>query len=82
MFNARYQATNKTVHLLAPTSQASINISGRTTYNYAGWTPEDARKPLYGDSSIVTKAPVLIINEISIVENQFFERLSCVMRVI
>ncbi|CAI0652174.1 unnamed protein product [Colletotrichum noveboracense] len=94
MFNARYQATNKTVHLLAPTGQASINIGGRTTYNYAGWTPEDARKPLYGDGSIVTKArgqrifnryrhtAVLIIDEISMVENQFFERLSYVMSAI
>ncbi|KAH0425472.1 hypothetical protein CcaCcLH18_10931 [Colletotrichum camelliae] len=88
---ARYQATNKTVHLLAPTGQASINIGGRTTYNYAGWTPEDAKKPLDGRGSVIKKArgqhifkrywntAVLIIDEISMVENQFFERLSRVM---
>ncbi|KAI3530201.1 ATP-dependent DNA helicase pif1 [Colletotrichum abscissum] len=85
MFNAHYQATNKT---------ASINIGGRTTYNFAGWTPEDAKKPLYGDRSVVHKArgqrifnryrntAVLIIDEISMVENQFFERLSHVISVI
>ncbi|OHW96504.1 ATP-dependent DNA helicase pif1 [Colletotrichum incanum] len=88
---ARYQATNKTVHLLAPTGQASINIGGRTTYNYAGWTPEDAKKPLDGRGSVIKKArgqyifkrywntAVLIIDEISMVENQIFERLSRVM---
>ncbi|CAI0645627.1 unnamed protein product, partial [Colletotrichum noveboracense] len=91
---AYYQDTNKAVHLLAPTGQASINIGGRTTYNYAGWTPEDAKKPLDGRGSVIKKArgqyifkrywntAVLIIDEISMVENQFFERLSRVMRAI
>ncbi|KAK2054929.1 hypothetical protein LY76DRAFT_608062 [Colletotrichum caudatum] len=49
-----------TVHLLAPTGQASINIGGRTTYNYAGWRPEDAKKPLYGADSILEKMHVAI----------------------
>ncbi|KAE9566434.1 hypothetical protein CGMCC3_g17395 [Colletotrichum fructicola] len=91
---ARYQVMNKMVHLLAPTGQASINIGGRTTYNYAGWTPEDAKKPLDGPGSVIKKArgqrifrrycntQVLIIDEISMVENQFFQRLSRVMSVI
>ncbi|KAF4417841.1 ATP-dependent DNA helicase PIF1 [Colletotrichum fructicola] len=91
---ARYQDTGQAVHLLAPTGQASINIGGRTTYNYAGWTPEDAKKPLYGDGSVIKKArgqrifnrycntAVLIIDEISMVGNQFFERLSYVMSAI
>ncbi|KFA80934.1 hypothetical protein S40288_09589 [Stachybotrys chartarum IBT 40288] len=91
---ARYQNTSKTVHLLAPTGQASINIGGRTTYNYAGWTPEDAKKPLDGPGSIIAKARgqhifgryrntrVIMIDEISMVESQFFERLSRVMSAI
>ncbi|KAF4417880.1 ATP-dependent DNA helicase pfh1 [Colletotrichum fructicola] len=91
---ARYQDTGQAVHLLAPTGQASINIGGRTTYNYAGWTPEDAKKPLDGHGSVIKKArgqrifnrycntAVVIIDEISMVENQFFERLSYVMSAI
>ncbi|TDZ38465.1 ATP-dependent DNA helicase PIF1 [Colletotrichum spinosum] len=78
----------KTVHLLAPTGQAAINIGGRTAYNYAGWGPTD---PGQMDFTLAEKAKgklvfgrftrtdVLIIDEISMVENQFFERLSDVI---
>ncbi|TDZ58388.1 ATP-dependent DNA helicase PIF1 [Colletotrichum trifolii] len=78
----------KTVHLLAPTGQAAINIGGRTAYNYAGWGPTD---PGQTDFTLAEKAKgklvfgrftmtdVLIIDEISMVENQFFERLSDVI---
>ncbi|KAH9238006.1 hypothetical protein K456DRAFT_1400969 [Colletotrichum gloeosporioides 23] len=43
-------------HLLAPTGQAVVNIGGRTTFNYAGWTPSDLAKPLNGKGGFVEKA--------------------------
>ncbi|KAF3806750.1 ATP-dependent DNA helicase PIF1, partial [Colletotrichum gloeosporioides] len=94
-FSALLQGSGKTVNLIAPTGQAALNIEGRTTYNYAGWTPDDLKKPLYSHDpntySLIRKAQgkkifkrytgtqVLIIDEISMIENQFFERLSRVM---
>ncbi|KAF0320204.1 ATP-dependent DNA helicase PIF1 [Colletotrichum asianum] len=94
-FSALLQGSGKTVNLIAPTGQAALNIEGRTTYNYAGWTPDDLKKPLYSQDpntySLIRKAQgkkifkrytgtqVLIIDEISMIENQFFERLSRVM---
>ncbi|GKT66457.1 ATP-dependent DNA helicase PIF1 [Colletotrichum tofieldiae] len=84
----KLMAIGKSVHLLAPTGQASLNIDGRTTFSYAGWTPNSLNRPL---EELIAKSrskrvferllntDVLIIDEISMVENQFFDRLSRVM---
>ncbi|EQB51260.1 ATP-dependent DNA helicase PIF1 [Colletotrichum gloeosporioides Cg-14] len=59
-FSALLQGSGKTVDLIAPTGQAALNIEGRTTYNYAGWTPDDLKKPLYSHDpntySLIRKA--------------------------
>ncbi|KAK0381209.1 ATP-dependent DNA helicase PIF1 [Colletotrichum limetticola] len=83
-----FKAKERKVHLIAPTGIASVNIGGRTTWNYAGWTPDDFSKPfgrLVGKSrhnknkNRIVGTHVLIIDEISMVENQFFQRLGQVM---
>lgn len=86
-----FKANEREVQLIAPTGIASVNIGGRTVWNYAGWTPDDFSKPdafgrLMGKSrhnenkNRIVDTHVLIIDEISMVENQFFERLGRVMR--
>ncbi|KAF5491258.1 ATP-dependent DNA helicase pfh1 [Colletotrichum fructicola] len=89
-----FRSREMDTHLLAPTGQAVVNIGGRTTFNYAGWTPSDLAKPLNGKGGLVEKArskkiftridatDVIIIDEISMVENHFFERLSRIMSII
>ncbi|KAF4904344.1 ATP-dependent DNA helicase PIF5 [Colletotrichum fructicola] len=84
-------AYGKTVHLLAPTGQAAVNIGGRTIFSYIGWRPDDLG---LANSTLVAKArrkhifsrikstEVLTIDEISMVERQVFERLSYVLSVI
>ncbi|KAF4828238.1 ATP-dependent DNA helicase pfh1 [Colletotrichum tropicale] len=87
--NSEFRARRKKVHLLAPTGQAAVNIGGRTTFSYMGWRPDDLGK---SDQTLVdqargqlvwkriTSTDVLIIDEISMVGKQFFERLSYVIR--
>ncbi|KAK2774927.1 ATP-dependent DNA helicase PIF1 [Colletotrichum kahawae] len=87
--NSTFRARRKKVYLLAPTGQAAVNIEGRTTFNYMGWRPEDLGKT---DQTLfdkargqrvwkrITSTNVLIIDEISMVGKQFFERLSYVIR--
>lgn len=87
--NSEFRARRKKVHLLAPTGQAAVNIGGRTTFSYMGWRPDDLGK---SDQTLVdqargqlvwkriTSTNVLIIDEISMVGKQFFERLSYVIR--
>ncbi|CCF43513.1 ATP-dependent DNA helicase PIF1 [Colletotrichum higginsianum] len=81
-------AMDKVVHILAPTGQAALNIGGRTIFNYAAWVPEYMRKSLNDFIKAsrrkrtwerLIKTQVLIIDEISMVENQVFERLSRIM---
>ncbi|KAI3546475.1 ATP-dependent DNA helicase PIF1 [Colletotrichum abscissum] len=83
-----FKAKERKVHLIAPTGIASVNIGGRTMWNYAGWTPDDFSEPfgiLVGKSrhkknkNRIVGTHVLIIDEISMVENQFFQRLGQVM---
>ncbi|KAF9876775.1 putative PIF1 [Colletotrichum karsti] len=81
----RFKAMGKSVYLIAPTGQAALNIGGRTTFNYATWYPDDMKKPL---AEVFNKirgkkvrkrllgTDVLIIDEISMVENLFFDRFS------
>ncbi|EQB49826.1 ATP-dependent DNA helicase PIF1 [Colletotrichum gloeosporioides Cg-14] len=89
--NNEFRTRGKNVYLLAPTGQAAVNIGGRTTFSYMNWRPEDLAKT---DQTLVERArgqlvwkritstDVLIIDEISMVGKQFFERLSYVIRMI
>ncbi|KAL0764894.1 hypothetical protein CaCOL14_012700 [Colletotrichum acutatum] len=83
-----FEAKHKKVHLIAPTGLAALNINGRTAFNYAGWMPDDNKKTF---DAIIAKSrgeifdrfrstDVLIIDEISMVENRFFQRRSDIMR--
>ncbi|KAF9879661.1 ATP-dependent DNA helicase PIF1 [Colletotrichum karsti] len=82
------QAANKEVHLIAPTGIAAVNIGGYTTFSYMGWTPEDLKKTnnmlLQGASrkrvyDRLRQTQVLIIDEISLVDSQFFDRVNYVL---
>ncbi|KXH59324.1 ATP-dependent DNA helicase PIF1 [Colletotrichum salicis] len=86
--NKAFDAQQKTVYLVAPTGQAATNINGRTTYSYAGWGPdapketvrtliEDAHRKTVWDR--IRSTDVLIIDEISMVDSEFFNRLSDVI---
>ncbi|EFQ29605.1 ATP-dependent DNA helicase PIF1 [Colletotrichum graminicola M1.001] len=84
----KFQDMHKNVELLAPTGLAANNIGGRTTFYYAGWTPDGAQKSIeYLEEKSRARrifmrfryTEVIIIDEISMVENFFFGRLSHVM---
>jgi ATP-dependent DNA helicase PIF1 len=70
------------VQILAPTGIAALPLDGKTTYSFAGWNPDSLQEPLANllnpVKSFTTKAVenlrVLIIEEVSMVENQFLER--------
>lgn len=80
---------SKKVDILAPTGRAALEVNGRTLHNYAGWLPHSLGQPLW---TLENKArgkkvwkrlratDVLIIDEISMVANHVFERLSCIMK--
>lgn len=36
----------QTVRIVAPTNLAALNVGGQTTWNFAGWTPEDLKLSL------------------------------------
>lgn len=78
----------KHVDILAPTGIAALNVGGKTIYAYAGWTPDDKRKTIRQLEARATggwirrrlrRTDVLIIDEISMVENELLERLHYVM---
>jgi len=80
----------KEVDIVAPTGRAALNVGGTTTWSYAGWTPNSFKSPLEELmqnaqwSKYVNKrlraTDVLVIDEISMVENLHFERLNEIMK--
>ena len=80
----------KHVDIIAPTGRAALDINGSTTWTYAGWTPVTIKKPLqklkenaqFGKfvKKRLDRTDVLVIDEISMVENHFFERLNAIMK--
>jgi ATP-dependent DNA helicase PIF1 len=79
----------KRVKIVAPTNLAALNVGGVTTWSFAGWTPDSMKKSL--DSLMKAShgkevwerfdaTDVLVIDEISMVENLLFERLNHVMK--
>lgn len=86
--NKAFDDQEKTVYLVAPTGQAATNINGRTTYSYAGWSttaPAETLRTLIQEArrrsvwERIMGTDVLIIDEISMVESEFFNRLSDVL---
>jgi ATP-dependent DNA helicase PIF1 len=79
----------KRVKIVAPTNLAALNVGGVTTWSFAGWTPDKMKLSLdklmqaaHGDEVYkrFDTTDVLVIDEISMVENLLFERLNHVMK--
>lgn len=89
-FVERLRNTGKTVYIVAPTGRAALDINGSTTWTYAGLTPAHMQRPLgvlqqaAKERGFVRKrlrsTDVLVIDEISMVENHFLERLNHIMK--
>ena len=88
-FVARLNDRGSRVRIIAPTGKAALEVGGATLYNYAGWTPDILGRPMKELEQNTHKrrtwkrindTDVLIIDEISMVENHIFERLNRVMK--
>lgn len=83
------QQRGKRVKIVAPTNLAALNVGGVTTWSYAGWTVQSMKRDIdklmksaMGDKSWARfdETDVLIIDEISMIENLFFERMNMVIK--
>jgi ATP-dependent DNA helicase PIF1 len=88
-FVKRFAERGLRVNIIAPTGRAALDINGTTTWSYAGWTPDHHKKPLKDLKAAahgkfvqqrLTDTHVLVIDEISMVENLHFERLNVIMK--
>jgi hypothetical protein len=88
-FVSQLRQKGRKVQILAPTNLAALNVGGQTTWNFAGWTPDSMKKPLdklmnnaFGVKvhERLTEVDVVVIDEISMIENLQFERLNAVMK--
>ncbi|RYP07581.1 hypothetical protein DL764_002408 [Monosporascus ibericus] len=85
----RLRHLGRRVQVVAPTGRAALAVNGTTTWSYAGWTPSAHARPLnvlrqwsIDEKNIyrLAKTDVLVIDEISMVENHHLERLSEIMK--
>ena len=85
----KMKGQRKNLSVIAPTGRAALAIGGTTLMTYAGWNPDSLKRPLKilkerAHGNIVWKrlgrTEVLIIDEISMVENLVLERLNEVMK--
>jgi len=74
----------KTVDIIAPSGIAALAVGGQTVYSYAGWVPDTFKMSLQklGERAKgkrirrrLCKTDVLIIEEISMVDSDVFQRL-------
>lgn len=80
----------KQVDIIAPTGRAALDINGSTSWTYAGWNPDSMKKPIekLKDAAEHGKwirkrlraTDVLVIDEISMMENHHLERLNEIMQ--
>ncbi|CAD6447576.1 6887ceac-6bba-4de0-bb21-b25e1afc4bfb-CDS [Sclerotinia trifoliorum] len=80
------------VQVAAPTGLAALPLNGRTTYSFAGWKPDSFKislEKLLHPASIkkrtieaLKRLKVLILEEISMVESQFIERLNLLLQTV
>lgn len=92
VFVKRLTEMGKTVRIVAPTGRAALNVGGMTTWTFAGWTPNSHKKTLerlrkeavFGSkvNKRIKETDVLVIDEISMVENLHFERLNEIMKAV
>ncbi|KAF4968604.1 hypothetical protein FSARC_4028 [Fusarium sarcochroum] len=87
----RLRLGGRTVYITAPTGIAALQVGGTSTWAYMGWTPADHKRPLpiLKDRVFRTqvkdrlqKTDVLIIDEISMVENHHLERINECMKTV
>ncbi|RFU75386.1 atp-dependent dna helicase pif1 [Trichoderma arundinaceum] len=80
---------NKEVYIVAPTGRAALQVDGRSTWSYMGWTPDFHKLPIEkliarGFRKHIQKrfkdTDALIIDEISMVENHHLERMNICMK--
>ena len=89
-FVEKLRSMGKRVRIVAPTGRAALDINGCTTWTYAGLSPDSHKMRL---TTLMERAEsserirsrfietdVLVIDEISMVENLHLERLNWVMR--
>jgi len=86
--NASFE--HPSVQVIAPTGIAALPLDGKTTYSFAGWKPDSLQQPIEdlleaaeSKQSIQTRfhsLKVLIIEEVSMVENEFLERINLLMQ--
>ncbi|KAJ0119545.1 hypothetical protein J7T55_013748 [Diaporthe amygdali] len=88
-FVKRLRQSGKQVRIIAPTGRAALNVGGSTTWTFAGWTPSSHKLPIdkikqgaHGKSVYkrLIDTDVLVIDEISMVENLHLERLNILMK--
>ncbi|CAK4033949.1 ATP-dependent DNA helicase PIF1 [Lecanosticta acicola] len=88
-FVPKLRELGKEVRIVAPTGKAALDINGSTTWTFAGWTPLHMKKPLVDLRKAahgtfvrrrLVRTDVLVIDEISMVENHMLERLSAIMK--
>lgn len=88
-FVKRLRQDGKQVRIIAPTGRAALNVGGSTTWTFAGWTPNSHKLPIekikegaHGKSvwKRLMDTDVLVIDEISMVENLHLERLNILMK--
>ncbi|ESZ91278.1 hypothetical protein SBOR_8345 [Sclerotinia borealis F-4128] len=76
------------VQVAAPTGLAALPLNGRTTYSVAGWKPDSFKQRLdlllqstkRRTARALWKLEVLILEEISMIESQFLERLNLLLQ--
>ncbi|KAJ8127996.1 hypothetical protein O1611_g5640 [Lasiodiplodia mahajangana] len=88
-FTNRLRDRGLRVDIVAPTGISALGVGGTTTYVYAGWSLTSFKLPLEKLRSgahrkyvrkRLKETDVLVIDEISMVENFHFERLNAVMQ--
>ena len=88
-FHGCLRDLRKKVDIVAPTGRAALDISGSTFWSYASWTPDSMKRSIReleyrAQNKKVQKrlqdTDVLVIDEISMMENHHFERLNRIMQ--
>ena len=83
------RSMGKNVQIIAPTGCAALQVNGTTTWTFAGWTPNHHKRSLeklrmgaHGKQTYkrLKGVDVIIIDEISMIENLHFERLNELMK--
>lgn len=79
------------VRIVAPTGRAALQVDGMSTWSYMGWTPDFNKLPEHKliekgfrkhVKARLRKTDVLIIDEISMVENHHLERINKCMKAV